>query len=73
MADGLRPSADGVLFAVLWAGMAGFVVLHSVTLFESTGERAVSLIRMAWFLGLAVVIAAGAYTAVRGDLIGSEG
>ena len=66
MADRLLPSADGVLFAVLWAGMAGFVVLHSVTLFESTGERAVSLIRTAWFLGLGVAVVACAYAVVRG-------
>ncbi|NHN61420.1 MULTISPECIES: hypothetical protein [Halorussus] len=72
MADRLLPSADGVLFAVLWAGMAGFVVLHSVTLFESTGERAVSLIRLAWFLGLGVVVIAGAYAVVRGDLTGTD-
>lgn len=72
MADRPRLSADRALLVVLWTGMAAFVAVHSVTLFESTGERAVSLIRLAWFLGLALVFVAGIYTAVRGDLIGAD-
>lgn len=43
--------------AVLWLGMAGFVVLHSVLLVTTASGRTRSLIRLTWFVGLGVLIA----------------
>lgn len=58
------PSAHRVLVAVLVAGLAAFVVVHSFVLVRSGGEQTHAMARTVWFAGLALVAAALAYASL---------
>lgn len=59
-----RLPAHRVLIAVLVAGLASFVLVHSVVLVGSGGERTHATARLVWFAGLTLVAAAIAYSSL---------
>jgi hypothetical protein len=56
---------DRSFLAILWVGMLGFIVLHSLLLFTGGIEQTVSLIRIVWFGGLGVLTVMIALSAIR--------
>lgn len=50
-----RFTVERALLAVLVLGMTAFVTLHSFVLLQGSDEQTMSLVRTAWFVGLAVL------------------
>lgn len=50
-----RLTVENAVLATLWAGMASFVVLHSVALVQGAGTETVPMFRKLWFVGLGSV------------------
>lgn len=50
------------MLVVLWAGMGGFVVLHTALLLGSGSEQTHALVRLVWSGGLVLAIALSFYS-----------
>jgi len=56
---------DRGFLVVLWVGMLGFIILHSLFLFTGAAEQTLSLIRIVWFGGLGALTAIIALISMR--------
>ena len=74
MALGLRGriTADRAALAVVWLGMLAFVGLHSFLFLEAVAEPTRSLVRTAWFAGLAGVAVLSATVVFRNGSTAGE-
>lgn len=51
-----RFTPERAVLVVLGLGMAVFVTLHSFALLGGSSEQTISLVRTAWFVGLAILV-----------------
>jgi hypothetical protein len=60
-----RFTVERAVLVVLGLGVAGFVTLHSFVLLSGSGEQTMSLVRTAWFVGLAVLAVVATFLSVQ--------
>ncbi|USZ69741.1 hypothetical protein NGM10_16720 (plasmid) [Halorussus salilacus] len=59
-------TVNNAVLAILWLGMAGFVVFHSLVLLWSVDGPTRASFRLAWFVGLGLVAVTLAYFRLSG-------
>lgn len=57
---------ESAVLAALWAGIGGFVVLHTALLLLSGNHQTRAVFRSIWFGGLAVVVLTSLYLVLDG-------